>query len=317
MKRVVVAVFLSLSGAAHAQSPNITVVSSCGTVPSTLPVGTGYSLFIDVNGNLCSSASLSGNVNNPANGATGSAVPSQGDYQGINVGGTLRGQTGVNPSGSIFAAQTDISSWAGTVLGAASNYGTSPGAVTVPGVNAFVTNTPAVSQSGTWTVGLNAGSQTIGNVGLNAGSQTIGNVGLNAGTNIIGKAGIDQTTDVTTNGVEIAPTAGAAAGITSVVSSAAESGHVFKASAGNLYSAYVTTGSTAGFLMIFNATSAPADGAVTPIHCIQAPANQTVSLSFNPGPAEVFSTGITAVFSTTGCFTKTASATAFFHGAVK
>lgn len=37
-------------------------------------------------------------------------------------------------------------------LGSPSNYGTSPGAVAVPGVNAFVTNTPPVSQSGTWTV---------------------------------------------------------------------------------------------------------------------------------------------------------------------
>ena len=39
----------------------------------------------------------------------------------------------------------------GTALGAPSNYGTSPGLVAVVGVNAFVTNVPAVSQSGTWT----------------------------------------------------------------------------------------------------------------------------------------------------------------------
>jgi hypothetical protein len=39
---------------------------------------------------------------------------------------------------------SDISAWAGTQLGAPSNYGTSPGAVAVPGVNAFITNTPAV-----------------------------------------------------------------------------------------------------------------------------------------------------------------------------
>lgn len=46
-----------------------------------------------------------------------------------------------------------VTTWGGSTLGAASNYGTSPGAVLVPGVNAFVTNVPAVSQSGTWTVG--------------------------------------------------------------------------------------------------------------------------------------------------------------------
>jgi hypothetical protein len=39
---------------------------------------------------------------------------------------------------------TDMQYWAGSDLGPPSNYGTSPGAVTVPGVNAFVTNTVAV-----------------------------------------------------------------------------------------------------------------------------------------------------------------------------
>ena len=138
-----------------------------------------------------------------------------------------------------------------------------------------------------------------------------------AGSAIIGKVGIDQTTDITTNGVEIAPTAGSAAGITAIVSTAAEGTHVLKASAGNLYSAYVTTGATAGYFLVFNATSAPADGAVTPIHCVQVPANTTMGISFNPGPVEVYSTGISLAFSSTGCFTKTASATAFFHGSVK
>lgn len=43
------------------------------------------------------------------------------------------------------------------------------------------------SQSGTWNVGLNTGSNTIGNVGIVAGTNTIGKVDLNAGTNTIGK----------------------------------------------------------------------------------------------------------------------------------
>jgi hypothetical protein len=45
-------------------------------------------------------------------------------------------------TGSI-TANSSIVSWGGGVLGAMSNYGTSPGAVLVPGVNAFITNTPA------------------------------------------------------------------------------------------------------------------------------------------------------------------------------
>jgi hypothetical protein len=141
-----------------------------------------------------------------------------------------------------------------------------------------------------------------------------------ASANILGKVGIDQTTDVTTNGVEIAPTTGAAAGITAVLSTAAEANHVLKAGAGNLYNAYATS-TVAGYLLIFNATSAPADGAVTPQNCIPGALTQSgiyaASINYNPGPMEIFTTGITASWSSTGCFTKTASATAFIHGLVK
>lgn len=118
-------------------------------------------------------------------------------------------------------------------------------------------------------------------------------------------------------GVTTAPTSTAAAGIAPVVSASLEGSHVLKASAGNLYDAYVTTGTTPGYLMTFNATSAPGDGAVTPIDCIQAPPSQTTALFTLASPPEVFSTGITIVFSTTGCFTKTISATVFFHGRIQ
>jgi hypothetical protein len=47
-----------------------------------------------------------------------------------------------------------VSTWASGTLGAMANYGTSPGAVLVPGVNAYVTNSPAV----TGTVTANAGT---------------------------------------------------------------------------------------------------------------------------------------------------------------
>lgn len=73
-------------------------------------------------GNLDASGYLKVNVaaGSGGNGAasnTGSAVPTQADYIGLNVAaGTLRGQTGVNPSGSIYAAQTDVASIAGTTV---------------------------------------------------------------------------------------------------------------------------------------------------------------------------------------------------------
>lgn len=98
-------------------------------------------------------------------------------------------------------------------------------------------------------------------------------------------------------------------------SAAAESSHVFKATAGTLFGLSVTSGASAGYVLVFNATSAPADGAVTPVACYQLPASQTIGIAFTPFPLAM-STGITAVFSTTGCFTKTASATAFFLGEI-
>ena len=73
----------------------------------------------------------------------------------LNLNGTATAQTGLTPgttqTGTIVAANTDETSWAGTALGAPSNYGTSPGAVKVPGVNAFVTNFPGTQAvSGTF-----------------------------------------------------------------------------------------------------------------------------------------------------------------------
>lgn len=66
-----------------------------------------------------------------------------------NIGTT----NGLALDSSISATQPrNISQWASQNLGAMANYGTSPGAVLVPGVNAFITNIPAVSQNGTWTV---------------------------------------------------------------------------------------------------------------------------------------------------------------------
>lgn len=176
---------------------------------------------------------------------------------------------------------------------------------------------------------------------------------LPAGTNIIGNVRIDQTTPGTTNGVVVnsgtvtavttvtnpvgvkgadgaaiasatnpvnivqSPTA--TAGLTGAQLGAAATNLVLKASAGNLVSLSITVGATSGYLMIDNATSAPVDGAVTPLFCIPIISNGTngsASLDFGL-PGKPFSTGITAVFSTTGCFTQTASNAAFISGSVK
>lgn len=61
--------------------------------------------------NVAAGGSSSANI-----GATGAAVPASAGYDGINVAGNLRGWTGVNPSGTVFAAQTDLTSVGGTTL---------------------------------------------------------------------------------------------------------------------------------------------------------------------------------------------------------
>jgi len=96
-------------------------------------------------------------------------------------------------------------------------------------------------------------------------------------------------------------------GITPVVSSAAEACHVLKAAAGNLYSVSGYAG-VAAWIMVFNATSAPADGAVTPIIWAYVPVAGSWSINYSTFPA-AFSTGITVCASSTGPLTKTAVST--------
>ena len=107
-----------------------------------------------------------GGGSNASVGATGSAVPGSATYLGINIAGTLTGLTAgqatmANSVPVVIASNQspvpvtqgtspwvdDITQWANVALGAPSNYGTSPGAVNVPGVNAFVTNTIAVTDT--------------------------------------------------------------------------------------------------------------------------------------------------------------------------
>lgn len=94
-------------------------------------------------------------------------------------------------------------------------------------------------------------------------------------------------------------------------STAVESGHVWKASAALVYGIRAVAGASAGFVMVFDSASVPADGAVTPKLCFNLPATTTLSHNFSTGPLYL-PTGFSMAFSTTGCFTKTASSTAYF-----
>lgn len=95
------------------------------------------------------------------------------------------------------------------------------------------------------------------------------------------------------------------------VSTTTEAGRTAKTTAGVLHRVTVTTAGSSGYLMVFDATARPGDGVVQPRVCRAVAANTSLDVVF---PLAVpFGTGIAAAFSTTGCTTLTASATAFFE----
>lgn len=70
-------------------------------------------------------------------------------------------------------------------------------------------------------------------------------------------------------------------------------------------SAFVVAGSTGGWLLVYDATSAPSDGAVTPVIALPVAAGGWVSI--NNGYPHTCVNGCTIVFSTTGPYTQTTS----------
>ncbi len=106
----------------------------------------------------------------------------------------------------------------------------------------------------------------------------------------------------------------APAAIAALPSSAAEASHVFKASAGSLYSLTVTPGIVSGYLLVFDAASVPADGAVSPKYCFTVPSSASYPVAWLAPVA--MATGISVAFSTTGCTTKTTSPLVFFTAQV-
>ena len=121
------------------------------------------------------------------------------------------------PSGAATATnQTSVQSSVGTSATTAITIQGSGSGVAVP-VSLSSVPTHAVTQSGTWSVVNSAGTNSIGTVGLNAGSNTIGGVtlqsavpagtnsigtvGLNAGTNSIGTVAINAAIPAGTNSI--------------------------------------------------------------------------------------------------------------------
>src|SRR5207302_141151 len=92
-------------------------------------------------------------------------------------------------------------------------------------------------------------------------------------------------------------------------SAAAETSHVFCSSACKIYALGFPACPAGDWAMLFDATSAPADGNVTPAWYAQSAA-AGVSADWTTHPRPV-TTGATVVCSSTGPFTKTAVSTEF------
>jgi hypothetical protein len=123
----------------------------------------GFSLVILLLG-TCSAAAVcpSPITGKDASGTTqnlGTVVDGSGNCWGgvaLVDGTAAANKAAVSSAGGLF---TNVTQWASGTLGAMANYGSTPGAVLVPGVNAFITNAPAVTQSGNWTARI------VGNTG--------------------------------------------------------------------------------------------------------------------------------------------------------
>ncbi len=120
--------------------------------PPTLTTGKMVPFFVDANGNLKvnivtggGSGGTSAADNSAFTYGTTPMTPVGGVYNSsiTNLTSGSAGAVAVTADRNMFV---NVNRWVGTLLGAPSNYGTSPGAVAVLGANVFVTNTPSVNQ---------------------------------------------------------------------------------------------------------------------------------------------------------------------------
>lgn len=141
---------------------SVTTADSSGSLPTgavtvVSNVGATNPMYCNVNGVAATTSDQLISPNSwfaftiPATVTTLHCIATGGTTTANGVGGAGL-PTGAGGGGGGGGSIGNITQWNSVALGSPSAYGTSPGAVNVPGVNAFITNTPAVTQSGTWTV---------------------------------------------------------------------------------------------------------------------------------------------------------------------
>jgi hypothetical protein len=129
--------------------------------------------------------------------------------------------------------------------------------------------------------------------------------------------------------VTTVPTGAPGQALAFLQSTAAEASHVFKTTPGNLYAFGATSSASAGYILLIDSTTVPNDGALTSCGttnvagclkwCAPIPSGSAASVfagfQLSPGPPMPFVNGVVAVFSSTGCSTKTLGATSVFFEA--
>lgn len=212
----------------HTMSASIPVAISSNQ--SAIPASQSGTWNINnISGTVSLPTGASTSAKQPALGTAGTASADVITVQGITSMTPLSVSAGSLPLPTGAATEATLSTLNGKFN---SNYGAATGAVrvaaqlgnatavadfgagatssqTLRAVLATDQSAIPVSESGTWNVGLSAGSNLVGKVGIDQttpgttnGVQV--NAALPAGTNLMGKVGIDQTTPGTTNGTSIA-----------------------------------------------------------------------------------------------------------------
>lgn len=153
-----------------------------GLFTATPPIATEgqtVALQSDINGNLKVTV-VGGSASNPAASPTGSAVPADASYTGVNVGGILQGVTGFTLTNSTPAAVA--------IVDANGNQITSFG-----GGTQYADGTTQATPTGTVALGKNP-SNILHSLALDASGnlEVVVNASLPAGTNVIGHVIVDS-----------------------------------------------------------------------------------------------------------------------------
>jgi collagen type VII alpha len=174
-------------GATGAAVPANVIYLGANNGGNLIGLVTDASGFLKVN---VAAGSISGTFTPASDGATGSAVPADASYIGVNIGGNLRGITGVNPAGSVYAVATAIVDGSGNQI---TSFG---------GGTQFADNAASgVTPTGTLSMGWDSANSKVRALKVDA-SQNLDvavNAALPAGTNVIGHVITDSgsTTAVT------------------------------------------------------------------------------------------------------------------------